>query len=209
MRSTFGMIGDMVAANSEWNWPLFQHLLPHDVLLNIAAVKCHASHFTGDSICWKRTNSGRFYVSSAYRIRNGIMEGPKKDVWKVIDRYKGDQRMKVFLWLAYCNKLMKNQERVHRRFASDDRCEVCRTEEKTNWDLTFGGLCWFIWLNRNSRIFYNHDGDEQDDVHWSVMAQVKAWFQHAALSSNAYRVSQQAISAQSGVLCHWLAPPPS
>ncbi|KAK8574606.1 hypothetical protein V6N12_062296 [Hibiscus sabdariffa] len=174
MRSTFGMIGDMVAANSEWNWPLFQHLLPHDVLLNIAAVKCHASHFTGDSICWKRTNSGRFYVSSAYRIRNGIMEGPKKDVWKVIDRYKG-------------------------AFA----------KEKTNWDLTFGGLCWFIWLNRNSRIFYNHDGDEQDDVHWSVMAQVKAWFQHAALSSNAYRVSQQAISAQSGVLCHWLAPPPS
>ncbi|KAK8660895.1 hypothetical protein V6N13_051802 [Hibiscus sabdariffa] len=31
-------------------------------------------------------------------------------------------------------------------------------KETAKWDLMFGGLCWFIWLNRNSRIFEHQDG---------------------------------------------------
>ncbi|KAL4309768.1 hypothetical protein GQ457_01G026470 [Hibiscus cannabinus] len=30
-----------------------------------------------------------------------------------------------------------------------------------NWDLMFSGTCWYIWLHRNSRIFYDQGIDRQ------------------------------------------------
>ncbi|KAK8655722.1 hypothetical protein V6N13_108291 [Hibiscus sabdariffa] len=81
------------------------------------------------------------------------------------------------------------------------------------WKDFYDNIAWILSNGRevdfwNLRIFEHQDGDEQDGVCWSVMARVKAWFQRAAVSYNASRLAQQSVSAQSGGLCRWLAPPP-
>ncbi|KAK8624878.1 hypothetical protein V6N13_089764 [Hibiscus sabdariffa] len=64
------------------------------------SIKCPLPYFSDDLVGWNATSSGRFLVSSAYRIRHGVVEGPNEDVWKIISQFKGTQRIKIFLWMV-------------------------------------------------------------------------------------------------------------
>ncbi|KAK8686472.1 hypothetical protein V6N13_125497 [Hibiscus sabdariffa] len=161
----------------------------------------------------------------------------------------------IALWLACCNKLMTNQERVHCKFDVDDRCNACGMEvedvdhvlrncvqtqmiwrevikhdrleeiftldfkrwihenlkngagfakENTNWDLMFGGMCWFIWLHRNSQIF-----DDQAGEPGSISHRAKPWFQRAAASCVASRVESHLALVPASGICRWSTPPTS
>ncbi|KAK8532542.1 hypothetical protein V6N12_053980 [Hibiscus sabdariffa] len=89
---------------------------------------------------------GQFSVKSAYRIQNGIVEGPNEDIWKVIARFKGTQRMRIFLWLACRDKIMTNYERMKRHFVSDARCGLCGADvEDVDHILTRCPNSFLVW----------------------------------------------------------------
>ncbi|KAK8685202.1 hypothetical protein V6N13_041208 [Hibiscus sabdariffa] len=47
-------LANMVTNSSEWNWNLFQHLLPLPILLRIASIKSPFSLLMANSMGWKR-----------------------------------------------------------------------------------------------------------------------------------------------------------
>ncbi|KAK8665915.1 hypothetical protein V6N13_006072 [Hibiscus sabdariffa] len=194
----------MVGNDKNWNWALLDNLLPMTILWRLAAIKCPLPSFPLDSIGWARTSNRVFSVKLAYAIRRGAFQGPEEDVWKLIQRFRGTQRMEIFLWVVCMGRIMTNQERVRRHFSDDASCHLCGDQLEdidpvlrrcpnafivwrelvqpslfaefmnmgtkqwirmnlnkgarfghgnSNWDLLFGGTCWYLWLYRNVMIF--------------------------------------------------------
>ncbi|KAK8600329.1 hypothetical protein V6N12_050185 [Hibiscus sabdariffa] len=89
----------MADQNGKWIWSLFQHLLPHSILLRIAACMGPVSDGTVDMVEWQSDYGGVFRVSKAYEIHDGIDVGEVAPIWKLIHRFRGPQKIKNFLWL--------------------------------------------------------------------------------------------------------------
>ena len=62
-----GCIADFVTPEGSWRWNLFGHLIPHNILLMIAAVKPLDAHSGSDHFYWAHSPSGFFTAKSAYQ----------------------------------------------------------------------------------------------------------------------------------------------
>ncbi|KAK8552291.1 hypothetical protein V6N12_040895 [Hibiscus sabdariffa] len=82
-------VAHMVSNTGEWRWEVLEPMLPLDILLRIAAIKCPVPCFPADSVGWNGSTSGRFTLKSAYHIRHGVEEGPDENIWKIITKFKG------------------------------------------------------------------------------------------------------------------------
>ncbi|GMI80336.1 hypothetical protein HRI_001702900 [Hibiscus trionum] len=120
-------VADMVADNGSWRWPAFQHLLPQVILMRLAAVLPPQQVGVADGVGWKWEARKEFSVRSAYQVRSGSVSSSSESVWKVINHFRGLQRIKVFLWLLGCGKLLTNDERLRRYMAANSHCGVCGT----------------------------------------------------------------------------------
>ncbi|KAK8600934.1 hypothetical protein V6N12_050779 [Hibiscus sabdariffa] len=78
-----------------------------------------------DIVGWKLQPDLPFSVKTAYIVRCGAMVGENEALWKVIHKFQGLQRIKIFLWLLCKNKIMTNAERARRHSIGDDRCPLC------------------------------------------------------------------------------------
>ncbi|KAK8558936.1 hypothetical protein V6N13_098547 [Hibiscus sabdariffa] len=121
-------VASIVTEGGEWDWSKFQHLLPCQILIRIAVIQCLRPLLKGDLAVWAGNKLGRFIVKLTYQVRSGIEAGTEEDVWSLIDRFRETQRMKVFLWIVCYDKIMTNQEHVHRHFSLDARCGICGGE---------------------------------------------------------------------------------
>ncbi|KAL4278142.1 hypothetical protein GQ457_03G020710 [Hibiscus cannabinus] len=118
-------VAGMVDALGNWDWPRLVPLLPQPVLLHLSASKPPRPGFQADFPGWARSHDRTFFVRSAYEVLkvSGVQSANK--VWKAIARFRGLQRIKVFIWLLAKEKLLCNEERVRRHLSSCARCESC------------------------------------------------------------------------------------
>ncbi|KAK8511492.1 hypothetical protein V6N12_038095 [Hibiscus sabdariffa] len=93
---------DMVLINGGWDWESLAAILPKeklDLIASIMHLQCGVGVDTpGGLVNWKR-------------------------IWKL----EVPQRIQVFIWLIFHERLLTNAERVHRHIASLDMCEVCES----------------------------------------------------------------------------------
>ena len=61
-------VAQFTLLNGSWNWNKFSHLLPHHVLLRIAAIMPPSSSNGTDNFYWVASPSGHFTFRSAYMI---------------------------------------------------------------------------------------------------------------------------------------------
>ncbi|KAL4369184.1 hypothetical protein GQ457_05G026390 [Hibiscus cannabinus] len=54
-------------------------------------------------------------------LRNNV----EARLWKEIHKYRRQPQIRMFLWLACCDKLMTNEERVRRQYSADTSCPFC------------------------------------------------------------------------------------
>ncbi|CAN1311977.1 Putative ribonuclease H protein At1g65750 [Linum perenne] len=83
-----------------------------------------------DQWVWGEESHGRFSIRSAYRL---ICNQPALnflDPWKSVWRWKGPNRIRVFLWLAVQDRLLTNKIRARRHMTTDAACPRCRLEEE-------------------------------------------------------------------------------
>ncbi|KAK8703884.1 hypothetical protein V6N13_047527 [Hibiscus sabdariffa] len=71
----------MMAHEGEWAWQHFEHLLPLDVLLRIAATKGPCSRVGRDWIGWVGSNDRRFSVKSGFSLRQGTLMDEASKLW--------------------------------------------------------------------------------------------------------------------------------
>ncbi|KAK8619767.1 hypothetical protein V6N13_066274 [Hibiscus sabdariffa] len=82
-------VAQMVSSAGDWLWEILELMLPLEILLRIAAIKCLAPGFPADSIGWNDTTSESFTLKSTYHIRNGVEKGPDENIWRIITHFKG------------------------------------------------------------------------------------------------------------------------
>ncbi|KAK8999752.1 hypothetical protein V6N11_065249 [Hibiscus sabdariffa] len=88
----------MVTEHEAWKWDVFQHVLPHDILLRIATVMPPSTNSKPHEPCWGCYVDEGFLVSKAYNIRSslGSSFAVSDLVWSPIAKYKGRQRIRCF-----------------------------------------------------------------------------------------------------------------
>jgi hypothetical protein len=65
-----------------------------------------------------------------YESQVGTVHQQRKrdSVWKLMWKWNGPERIKVFLWTVAHNSLLTNETRVHRIMAEDPQCHHCPLE---------------------------------------------------------------------------------
>ncbi|KAK9030877.1 hypothetical protein V6N11_032283 [Hibiscus sabdariffa] len=118
-------VASMADGNGNWLWHKFEHLLPLNIRLRIAAAGCPMAGFVADSECWKGNVQGNFTVKSAYVIWCGPTAPNDGKLWKTLHKYRGLQRVKTFLWLVCLGWVLTNSERVRRHISDNAGCTLC------------------------------------------------------------------------------------
>ncbi|KAJ8898838.1 hypothetical protein K2173_008147 [Erythroxylum novogranatense] len=109
-----------------WIWEYFQHSLPMSSLLQIAAIPTPSNDRGADLPICRLTSNGNFSIKSAYGLLTKDFTKEEKDIWKVVWKWKGPQRVKTFLWLLSHGKLLTNEARLRRNLAPSASCPICQ-----------------------------------------------------------------------------------
>ncbi|MDV3166793.1 MAG: hypothetical protein Q8807_04130, partial ['Waltheria sp.' little leaf phytoplasma] len=78
-----------------------------------------------DRMFWPHSSSGEFTVASAYPLFDCGFHPLKLAIWKQLWAWPGPERIRMFLWLAFKEKILCNWRRVQRHLVDSARCEVC------------------------------------------------------------------------------------
>ncbi|KAE8680959.1 hypothetical protein F3Y22_tig00111358pilonHSYRG00126 [Hibiscus syriacus] len=125
------MVVEMVDENGDWKWTLINRLLPQHIILRLMATMNLKKVQELDKPVWKWNPTRMFTVRSTYDLRAGHNSKATEKLWKVIARFEGIQRVKIFLWLVACGKILTNSDRVHRHMDNDNKCGICRSSVET------------------------------------------------------------------------------
>ncbi|KAA3453051.1 Retrovirus-related Pol polyprotein LINE-1 [Gossypium australe] len=170
----FMKIGDMVNIDGSWNLDLFRAWVPEEVINRITSIPPPHPDSGADRVIWARSITGIFSVRSAYWSLKEDTWHPHDEYWKLPWKYRGPQRVRMFLWLAFKQRLLTNSERARRGISYNSSYLTCgqgiedlnhilrdcptAKEIAGKWshlvDL-FGLIAWRIWKNRNMFIFQN------------------------------------------------------
>ncbi|KAK8662936.1 hypothetical protein V6N13_024822 [Hibiscus sabdariffa] len=114
----------MVTEHEAWKWDVFQHVLPHDILLRIATVMPPSTNSKPHEPCWGCYVDEGFLVSKAYNIRSslGSSFAVSDLVWSPIAKYKGRQRIRNSMILDVDNVLQELLLDKSRREVDEAMC---------------------------------------------------------------------------------------
>lgn len=118
-------VSKCVNGDGSWNWGLFANLLPNNVILRIAAIKPPLNNCGRDEIRWAHSKTWLFTVKSAYLSLIQQQSALDDPGWKIIWKWQGPQRIKMFLWLAVQNKLKTKAELARRHIPINSNCDIC------------------------------------------------------------------------------------
>ncbi|MBA0754873.1 hypothetical protein Gogos_021706 [Gossypium gossypioides] len=167
-------VREMVNSDGCWNLDLFRVWVSEDIINRIISIPPPHPDSGSDRIIWTKSASRVFSVRSAYWYLKENSWNSQEDYWKIVWKYPGPQRVRVFLWLAFKQKLLTNSERARRGFSHCNSCSICghefedlvhvlrdcppakdvwRLDYGLVWSCLFGLVAWRIWKNRNLFIF--------------------------------------------------------
>ena len=99
--------------------------------------------------------SGGFTLGSAMKLvrSTGEEEVNEDNNWKVIWKLAVPQRLRMFMWLSYQDRLMSNANRFIRHLTDDPRCYVCgEVEENTIHILRECPVAKILWRKLGVRV---------------------------------------------------------
>ncbi|GAU42820.1 hypothetical protein TSUD_185780 [Trifolium subterraneum] len=107
---------------NEWGrHDLFDDLFPLSVQQKIKGIIPPCNCMGIDTLAWGCTSDGRFNTKSAYLTTHVSTVHPNQSLFNLIWKWKGPERVKLFLWKASHACLMTNLERFRRRM-TDSNC---------------------------------------------------------------------------------------
>ncbi|KAK8500333.1 hypothetical protein V6N12_068820 [Hibiscus sabdariffa] len=119
------MVRDMVDEGGNWDWHRLLQLVPKESLEHIASIHPPYDSLGEDRPQWRWEPNRQFSSQSAYMFLNTVMTVGQRDIWKRIWKLHVPQRVRVFAWLSFHERLLTNVERVKRHCAAMDLCEIC------------------------------------------------------------------------------------
>uniref|UniRef100_A0A6N2M5M2 Reverse transcriptase zinc-binding domain-containing protein n=1 Tax=Salix viminalis TaxID=40686 RepID=A0A6N2M5M2_SALVM len=121
-------VADMVDSGGNWKWELFAHFLPIHTVMSIAGHIPPMQDTRADSVAWDHSSNGRLSVRTAYRVQEEGGEMDRDPLWRTIWKWKGLERIGVFLWTVGHNAIMTNEARWRRKMTDNKYCGRCVNE---------------------------------------------------------------------------------
>ncbi|KAH9680279.1 putative ribonuclease H protein [Citrus sinensis] len=118
-------VADAISFDGSWNWSRFGFLLPHNVVLMIAAIKPPTPISKADQFYWGSSNSRMFTARTAYNLILGNVVQDEEVRWKSIWKWRGPHRIQMFLWLAAKERIKCKAELYRRHIGVDMICMRC------------------------------------------------------------------------------------
>ncbi|KAK9010241.1 hypothetical protein V6N11_036754 [Hibiscus sabdariffa] len=116
----------MVDDAGSWDWARLSQWLPHATLEKIAAVKPPQIGAGTDVPGWRWEKNRNFSVKSAYKLLDIAAPLNVHTSWAKIWKLPVPPRIRVFLWIAFHQRLLTNIERVRRHISSTEMCSTCQ-----------------------------------------------------------------------------------
>lgn len=177
-------VNQVVWPSGGWNLGIVANLLPDFVCRKIEAMHPPIPTNGADTIAWKGTTDGEFSLASAYDSLQDppLVIGPQ--LYKILWRWKGPERVKMLLWRVAKETLMTNVARYRRGLASDASCPRCHTHPETTLhmvrDCAIAKNAWhgvqgtrytatFFTSNLSSWLQENLNRGREDEEEWAVL----------------------------------------
>ncbi|KAL4282284.1 hypothetical protein GQ457_03G032640 [Hibiscus cannabinus] len=122
---------DLINASGDWDIAKLQSIFTDKAISHIMGFKSPDPTDIDDSIIWPASNKNLFNIRSAHEKLASPLWDPKSPTWKTIWSLQVPQRLRLFAWLAYKQKLMTNSERCRRSIGSQSFCSICNLSEET------------------------------------------------------------------------------
>ncbi|KAK8562005.1 hypothetical protein V6N12_049060 [Hibiscus sabdariffa] len=114
-----------------WDRGKLCSIFQSDVVPHILSIKCPDPSDMEDQLIWRWTPTGKFTTRSAYSLLSRSFWEQKSATWKHLWDAPVPQRLRLFLWVLFRNKLMTNVERCRRHFGHSSMCAVCNAADES------------------------------------------------------------------------------
>lgn len=94
-----------------WDFIHLSSILPTDIIQKLMSVMPPCENVGRDVMTWKANWNGWFSIKRVYFLIEKCPENLYNSLFKVIWKWRGAERIKVFVWLVHQNKLPTNQWR--------------------------------------------------------------------------------------------------
>ncbi|KAH9803418.1 putative ribonuclease H protein [Citrus sinensis] len=185
-------VADATSVDGLWNWGRFGFLLPHNVVLMIAAIKPPSPDSEADQFYWGSSNLGMFTARTVYNLLLGNLVQDEEVRWKSIWKWRGPHRIWTFLWLAAKERIKCKAELYRRHIGVDMTCMRCGdavedtvhalrdcATSKRIWNMLLTGheTASFFTLPTHDWIFANIQGmgNHGSNREWSCIFGVAIW----------------------------------
>eukprot|EP00258_Populus_trichocarpa_P027694 XP_024443713.1 uncharacterized protein LOC112324533 [Populus trichocarpa] len=124
-------VADMVDDRGNWKWDVFAHLIPMQIVMSIVGYTPPMQDGIDDTVGWDHSSNGKLTVRTAYMVLEERGEMDQDPIWRLIRKWQGMERIKVFLWTVAHNSIMTNDLRYRRHLTANRFCDHCGTEVET------------------------------------------------------------------------------
>ncbi|KAJ8449185.1 hypothetical protein Cgig2_027187 [Carnegiea gigantea] len=128
-------VSELWDVNTGWQWDLFAHVLPGDILSTIASYELQPSNDSEDQLVWNSSSHGDFTLKFALAHIQNRDQSARDPFWATIWKGNIPLRINFFLWLAAHERLMINSRRCARGLTSNPICTICDSAEETTLHL--------------------------------------------------------------------------
>ncbi|CAN1186747.1 Putative ribonuclease H protein At1g65750 [Linum perenne] len=115
-----------------------------------------------DGIMWGPEPRGRFTLKTAYEILACTGHHTEQNIWRIVWRWAGPNRVRHFLWLVAHDKILTNAERRRQHLINVDECQRCRgcTEDSLHGirDCTVAKEVWSNFIPTDLATHFFSDG---------------------------------------------------
>ncbi|KAK8521093.1 hypothetical protein V6N12_005009 [Hibiscus sabdariffa] len=102
-------VDDMIEVSGVWDRDSFSALLPLDIIHKVTALHGILPSAGSDMVGWNVGKDRQFTVKSAYSVRYGPSIPEHDGLWKRINKFRGLQRVNVFLWVYDSSRNFRSQ----------------------------------------------------------------------------------------------------
>ncbi|KAK8993907.1 hypothetical protein V6N11_008121 [Hibiscus sabdariffa] len=107
-------IPSLVTMDGNWDIVKLPFVFTNEAISHILSVKPPNSSDAPDKIIWRWTKKYNFEVNSAYSCATNTNWNAKHPIWNLIWRLQVPQRIRLFIWLVFQERIMTNVERYRR-----------------------------------------------------------------------------------------------
>lgn len=145
-------LSQYITPSGNWNLSLFEEFFPVSVCLQVVKIMAPSALSEPDKLAWNLSPSGEFSMASAMQVVSTNQEESPSLLWNLIWKWKGQERIRAFLWLVGHNRLPTNDLCHHRKILEYPTRPLCQEHSETTLhalrDCPFASRVWSTLLRQ-------------------------------------------------------------